>query len=388
MQKELSVIIVNYNVRFFLEQCLRSVEAAAEGIDCEIIVADNHSTDGSIEYLRPQFPDVLFIENKDNPGFSKANNQAINQSKGKYILILNPDTIVGENTLKRLRSFMEQHSEAGAIGVKMINGQGRFLPESKRSFPTPWVSFCKLFGISKLFPYSKQFARYGLLYLDPDKPHPVEVLAGAFLFTKKEVLEKTGLFDETFFMYGEDIDLSYRIHSAGYTNYYLPERILHYKGESTKHHELKYIKAFYEAMLIFYKKYYPKARIMRVLVKSAVELRIRWEANVPKKEPQTNRMKKQQILILCPDKDYADIQAACLEHFPESSYSGHSTPTKIVSPDNLDQEISANNWTDIVFSYPDFRFEQILQFMDKNRNKKITYHIYHPKNKRIVSPGK
>ena len=214
-------------------------------MDAEVFVVDNNSTDGSVEYLRPKFPEVVFIENKDNPGFAKANNQAIRQCTGEYVLLLNPDTVVGEDP------------EIGAIGVKMLNGHGVFLPESKRAFPSPWVSFCKIFGLSKLFPNSPAFARYSLPYLDKEQTHKVEVLAGAFMLLRHEALDKVGLLDESFFMYGEDIDLSYRIVLGGYKNLYVPERILHYKGESTKHGDLRYIRAFYGAMLIFYKKYYP-----------------------------------------------------------------------------------------------------------------------------------
>jgi len=231
-EKKVSIIIVNYNVCFFLEQCLCSVQAAINGIDAEIIVVDNNSTDGSIGYLQPKFPDVKFIENKENPGFAKANNQALNICEGEYILILNPDTVIGEESIRTLSFFMDEHEKASAIGVKMLDGNGVFLPESKRSFPSPWVSFCKLFGLSKLFPNSKLFAKYALPYLSPNKQHKVDVLAGAFMFVRHDALKKTGFFDESFFMYGEDIDLSYRMVLSGYTNYYLPERILHYKEKA------------------------------------------------------------------------------------------------------------------------------------------------------------
>ena len=252
---KLSIIIVNYNVKYFLEQCLCSVRAAIAGMEAEVLVVDNHSADGSVEYLRPRFPEVTFIENKDNPGFAKANNQAIRISSGEYVLLLNPDTVIGEESMRSLCFFMDEHPEAGGIGVKMLDGHGAFLAESKRSFPSPWVSFCKIFGLSKLFPSSRLFARYSLPYLNKEKQHKVEVLAGAFMFLRREALDKVGLLDESFFMYGEDIDLSYRIVKGGYANYYIPERILHYKGESTKHGDIKYVKAFYGAMLIFYRKF-------------------------------------------------------------------------------------------------------------------------------------
>ena len=208
---KLSIIIVNYNVKYFLEQCLCSVRAAIAGMEAEVLVVDNHSADGSVEYLRPRFPEVTFIENKDNPGFAKANNQAIRISSGEYVLLLNPDTVIGEESVRSLCFFMDEHPEAGGIGVKMLDGHGVFLAESKRSFPSPWVFFCKIFGLSKLFPSSRLFARYSLPYLNKEKQHKVEVLAGAFMLLRRKALDKVGLLDESFFMYGEDIDLSYRI---------------------------------------------------------------------------------------------------------------------------------------------------------------------------------
>ena len=255
---KLSIVIVNYNVKYFLEQCLDSVIRAIRNIDAEIFVVDNQSSDYSIEYLEPRFPQVTFIANKENVGFSRANNQAIEIARGEYILVLNPDTVIGENCLENVCRFMDEHPDAGGIGVKMIDGQGRFLPESKRGFPSPWNSFCKMSGLSKLFPLSKTFGQYHVRYLDENKINEVDVLAGAFMLLRKEALNKLGLFDETFFMYGEDIDLSYRIKQGGYKNYYFPEPIIHYKGESTKK-DFKYVKNFYEAMLIFYNKHYPNA---------------------------------------------------------------------------------------------------------------------------------
>jgi GT2 family glycosyltransferase len=273
---KLSVIIVNYNVKHFLEQCLHSVYKAAREIETEIIVVDNNSVDGSASFIREKFPDLHFIENKQNVGFSKANNQAIKIAKGEYILLLNPDTVVEEDTFTKVVDFMDNHPEAGGLGVKMIDGKGAFLPESKRGFPTPWVAFYKMFGLSKLFPKSKRFGKYHLSYLDKDKIHEVEVLAGAFMLMRKETLDLVGLLDETFFMYGEDIDLSYRIIQGGYKNYYFPETtIIHYKGESTKKGSLNYVKVFYNAMIIFARKHFShgKAGIFAFLIHLAIWLR-------------------------------------------------------------------------------------------------------------------
>ncbi len=273
---ELSIVIVNYNVKYFLEQCLHSVLKAAENISAEIFVVDNNSVDGSAQLIREKFPQISFIENRENVGFSKANNQAIRQSQGRYILLLNPDTIVEEDTFLKVIDFMDKNPEAGGLGVKMIDGKGNFLPESKRGLPTPWVAFYKMFGISKLFPNSKKFGKYHLSYLNENKIHKVDVLAGAFMLLRKETLDKVGLLDETFFMYGEDIDLSYRITLGGYKNYYFPKTtIIHYKGESTKKGSLNYVKVFYNAMIIFARKHFSegKASAFALLIHLAIYFR-------------------------------------------------------------------------------------------------------------------
>ena len=269
----LSIILVNYKVKLYLEQCLLSVRQAIVGIDAEVIVVDNASQDDSIAYLQPKFPEVLFIQNKENTGFSCANNLAIKQSKGEYVLLLNPDTVLGEQVLHHVLQFMKTNPDAGAVGVKMIDRKGKFLPESKRGLPTPWNSFCKMFGLASMFPKLKSFGKYRLLYLDKNLIHEVAVLSGAFMFIRSKVLAEVGLLDETFFMYGEDIDLSYRILQGGYKNYYLPETIIHYKGESTKKGSIIYLKIFYGAMLIFYRKHYPKqSLVFSFLVQLAVLL--------------------------------------------------------------------------------------------------------------------
>ena len=273
---KLSVIIVNYNVKHFLEQCLHSVYKAAKGIDIEIFVVDNNSVDGSAQLIRDKFHDLHFIENKENVGFSRANNQAIKLAKGKYILLLNPDTVVEEDTFSKVTGFMEKHPEAGGLGVKMIDGKGNFLPESKRGLPTPWVAFYKMFGLSKLFPNSRKFGKYHLSYLNENEIHEIEIIAGAFMLLRKETLYKVGLLDEAFFMYGEDIDLSYRIILGGYKNYYFPETtIIHYKGESTKKGSLNYVKVFYNAMIIFARKHFSggKAGIFALIIQLAIWFR-------------------------------------------------------------------------------------------------------------------
>ena len=254
---KLSVIIVNYNVKHFIEQCLFSVLKASESLTHEVFVVDNNSVDGSVGLIKEKFPQITLIENKVNTGFSVANNQAIKLAKGEYILLLNPDTVVQEDTFTKIIAFMDAHPQTGGLGVKMLDGQGNFAPESKRGLPTPAVAFYKMFGLSKLFPKSKQFGKYHLTYLPENEINEIEVISGAFMLIRKTVLDKIGLLDETFFMYGEDIDLSYRIIKAGYKNYYFPEtQIIHYKGESTKRSSLNYVVIFYKAMAIFSKKHF------------------------------------------------------------------------------------------------------------------------------------
>ncbi len=282
----LTTIIVNYNVRHFLEQCLLSVRKAYStslggGGGEAIWVVDNASSDDSVQMVRTHFPEVKLIANPQNTGFAVANNQAIGESairnpQSEYVLLLNPDTVVREDTLTKCIAFMEAHPEAGGLGVKMVDGSGQFLPESKRGFPSPWVAFCKTFGLAAIFPKSKTFGRYHLGYLDKNETHEVDVLAGAFMLLRRSVLDKIGLLDEAFFMYGEDIDLSYRIVQAGYKNYYfVGTTIIHYKGESTKKGSLNYVRTFYQAMIIFARKHFHgrQATLFIAMIYGAIWLR-------------------------------------------------------------------------------------------------------------------
>lgn len=275
-QHRISVIIVNYNVEFFLEQCLNSVRKAMEGINGQVFVVDNNSIDGSVEMVRTKFPEYSLIDNKENLGFSKANNQAIRLSDAKYILLLNPDTVVEEDTFSKVIEFMDAHDDAGGLGVRMVDGKGIFLPESKRGLPTPAVAFYKIFGLSRIFPKSKRFGTYHLGYLSEFETNEIDILSGAFMLMRSEVLDKIGVLDEAFFMYGEDIDLSYRIRKGGYKNYYFPEtRIIHYKGESTKKSSVNYVFVFYRAMVIFARKHFSQknAWLFSFLINVAIYFR-------------------------------------------------------------------------------------------------------------------
>ena len=272
----LSVIVVNYNVKYFLEQCLHSVLKAAGDVETEVIVIDNHSTDESLAYLVPKFPQVKFIRNPTNSGFGKACNRGLEAATGEFVLFLNPDTLVAEDSFLKCLRFFETHPACGALGVKMIDGSGAFLKESKRAFPSPLTSLFKLFGFARLFPASKIFSRYHLGHLDKEQNHEVDVLAGAYLMVRRAVLDDVGAFDEAFFMYGEDVDLSYRIQKAGYKNFYLADTtVIHFKGESTKRGSLNYVRMFYYAMSVFVKKHYGgvKAGFFTFSIQVAIWLR-------------------------------------------------------------------------------------------------------------------
>ena len=244
---KLSVVIVSYNVRELLTACIDSVVKASEGIDAEVFVVDNKSADDTVEVISRDYPWVHLINNKENLGFSKANNIAIRQSEGEYVLLLNPDTVVAEGTLRGVVEFMDQHPEAGGTGVRMHNADGTLAPESRRAVPTPLVAARKMLGFTK---------RYYMSNLPWDKPGKIEVVSGAFMMLRRKAIDQVGLLDEDFFMYGEDIDLSYRLLKGGWQNWYLPLDIIHYKGQSTQKSDFRYVHVFYQAMLIFFRKHY------------------------------------------------------------------------------------------------------------------------------------
>lgn len=328
---KLSIIIVNYNVKYFTEQCLKSLADSDVAFGYEIIVVDNNSSDNSVEYLQQRFTQshIRFISNLDNPGFAVANNQAINTSKGDYILLLNPDTVLGEQVLANACRFMDCDADVGGVGLKMINGWGCFLPESKRGFPNLWASFCKIFGLASILGKSKLFGQYNLTYLDEKQAHQIPILAGAFMLIRKKVLDEIGLLDEAFFMYGEDIDLSYRITKAGYKNYYLPQCIIHYKGESTDKNNPQYEKAFYDAMHIFYRKHYPQqSTVLSAIISAGINLKAFF------------------VKFICKNK---------------------KNSKKTVFPKKI-----------VTFDKTKFLYEDIIKQMDSNSDKNTLFYIYYP----------
>ena len=377
----LSIVIVNYNVCGFLEQCLLSVRDAVKGISHEIFVVDNASTDGSEAYISTRFPQVKYIYNTENVGFSKANNQAIAQSSGRYVLLLNPDTVVGESVLDEACHFLDEHDDAGALGVKMIDGDGKFLPESKRGFPSPWVSFCKIFGLSKLSPYSRRFGRYHLRFLDENSTHRVDVLSGAFMLLRRSTLDRCGLLDENFFMYGEDIDLSYRMTLTGEKNYYLPLRILHYKGESTKTESLRYVRIFYQAMFIFLRKHYPHYKLFALLsIKTAIYMRATTAAVrrflFPKKEKRCDVNGKWYIW-----SREADPIKNILDKY--------GITRTLVTPDGRDiapHLFRSENIRHVVFDRKTLSYGRIIEQMERwSVPGKVCFYIYSPDSGKIVS---
>lgn len=262
---KLSIVIVSYNVRAFVEQCLDSVQKASEGIATEVFVVDNASADDTVEAVGSRYPWVHLIANSENLGFASANNIAIRQSSGEYVLLLNPDTVVEEDTLRQSLAFMDAHPEAGGAGVMMHNADGTLAPESRRAIPTPWVSCLKMLGFTK---------RYYMSHLPWDQPSQIEVISGAFCLLRKKALDEIGLLDEAFFMYGEDIDLSYRLLKGGWQNWYLPYPIIHYKGKSTQKSDYRYVHIFYQAMFIFFRKHYGHLSLFYTMpVKMAIYFR-------------------------------------------------------------------------------------------------------------------
>ena len=252
---KISVVIVNYNVKYYVGQCIDSVRRALRGIDSEIIVVDNHSRDGSVDYLS-KIEGVRIIESGHNLGFSKANNIAIRQSTAEYVLMLNPDTIVAEDAIRMIIDFADSHPQAGGIGVRMHNDWGTTARESRRGLPSPMTSFYKMIGLSKRLPQHRKFGRYYMGWLPWDSPSRIEVVSGACFLVRRKALDEVGLMDEDYFMYGEDIDLSYRLLKGGWENWFVPADIIHYKGESTQKTSFNYVHVFYNAMLIFMRKHY------------------------------------------------------------------------------------------------------------------------------------
>ncbi len=382
---KLSIVIVNYNVRYYLEQCLLSVEKALSGVCGEVFVVDNHSTDDSLPYLKSKFPWVRYIENQQNLGFSRANNQALREARGEYVLLLNPDTFIGERSLRECIDFMDKNPQAGMCGVGMLKVDGSFAPESRRGIPTPFVAFCKMTGLGALFPKSRLFGRYYMQYLNKYSINPIEIVSGAFMFIRKEALDKVGLLDETFFMYGEDIDISYRVLQAGYKNYYLPTQILHYKGESTKKNSLRYVNAFHKAMIIFFRKHfahysgiYSAFITLTIMMKGVATYVVNKTRSWSRKPHEIDRFK---FLIVSDGQNLDDMKRIAETHqFQYDVF--HSRLGDMPSTDVLYRDYDY-----IVFDTSRYPFSSILEFFrhDEPNRRRPFIATYIPSNKSIMT---
>ena len=370
--KKLTVVIVSYNVCYYLEQCLNSVLKAARDIDHEIYVVDNASSDDTVSFISHRFSQqVNIIESQHNLGFARANNIAIKQTQSEYVLLLNPDTFIAEDTLQQVLDFMDSHPRAGGVGVKMHNADGTVAQESRRGLPTPWVSMLKMLGRSK---------RYYMSHLSWDEPGQIEVISGAFCMLRRKVLDQVGLLDEDFFMYGEDIDLSYRILKGGYENWYVPATMLHYKGESTKKSTYRYVHVFYQAMLIFFRKHYGH---LSFLVTVPIRLAIYFRALIALIHMQYWRMR--QYL------GFSNRRGAETQYFFSGSQQMIEDCKLLAKRKGLQANFgnandSINPNSCMVYDTGTFSFGQIISEAKKNADRKLLVGTYYKDSKTIISP--
>ncbi|WP_338408127.1 glycosyltransferase family 2 protein [uncultured Flavobacterium sp.] len=362
---QLSVIILNYNVRYFLEQCVLSVESALNTIDGEIIVVDNNSSDDSCAMIKERFPNVKLIENKENSGFPKGNNIGVLVAKGEYICILNPDTVVAEDTFLKVLAFAKKQNNLGIVGVKLIDGTGNFLPESKRGIPSPWVAFTKITGVYKIFP--EAFGKYYARHLSENETGKVEILVGAFMLMKRDLYNEIGGFDENCFMYSDDIDLSYMALKKGKSNYYFHETsVIHYKGESTIK-DGTYMKRFQEAMSFFYKKHFRVSFFFSIFMKMGIVFFLLVKLFQGKPKPKSS-----------PD-NYVLISED--EIWREKLKNKFQTPVRI---QDIFKSFSENSVSEIIFDQNYLDYKTIIQAFEINKNKGFTFKILHKSSNFLI----
>jgi GT2 family glycosyltransferase len=353
---QLSVIILNYNVRHFLELCVLSVQNAIENIDAEIIVIDNNSQDDSCIMMKQRFPNVKLIENKENSGFPKGNNIGVAVAQGEYICILNPDTVVAEDTFTKVLAFAKKQKHLGIVGVKLIDGTGNFLPESKRGIPTPFVAFTKITGLYKFFP--KTFGEYYAQHLSENETGKVDILVGAFMLMKRKLYNEIGGFDENCFMYSDDIDLSYLALKKGKTNYYFHETsVIHYKGESTVKDET-YMKRFQEAMNFFYEKHFRVSFLFSIFMKMGIVFFSMVKKFQGKPKPKSN-----------PEKYILVSEDEVLREKFENKWQ------TLVERQDITKSFAKNEKTEIIFDQNQLDFKTIIQALETNKNKNFTFKI-------------
>lgn len=385
---KLSVVIVNYNVKYFLEQCLHSLEQAAAGIDHEVIVVDNASTDGSTEYITARFKNIKWMACRENNGFSKGNNIAIAHAKGKYILMLNPDTIVTREAIEGCIEFMDTHSDAGACGVYMLRTDGTFAPESRRGLPTPFVAFCKMSGLARLFPQSRTFGRYYMQYLDNNRVNPIEIISGAYMMLRHDTIEKTGTLDENFFMYGEDIDLSYRILKQGYRNYYIPQRILHYKGESTNKSSYRYVHTFYRAMQLFFKKHYSHySMVVSLPINIAIWTRamLAYVGNqfihrkVTQEEPGIN------CIVLGSSNAIAEVETILQDKLKNGKHTFIEATEATMPQGHHSYGIDLSGYDTVVYDTDSYTYSTILKLLNSDTEHRLRIGTYSSRTKKLIT---
>lgn len=392
---KISVIIVSYNVKEYLSQCLDSLLKSLDGIESEVFVVDNHSKDGTIPFIKKRFHSIKYISCNHNMGFAKANNLAIKQCTGNYILLLNPDTIVGENVIRKALNFMDSHPQAGGAGVRMLKVNGSPAKESRRGIPTPMTAFYKMCGLCTRYPESKKFGRYYMSFLSWGEPAKIQIISGAFFLLRHSAIDKVGLLDEDYFMYGEDIDISYRLLKSGYDNWYLPLSVLHYKGESTQKSSFRYVHVFYEAMLIFFKKHY---RNFSLLISIPIKTAIVFRAFIALLNIQFNRVKKILGFFDFRHNKLEDLyvivcRKSSLESCKQIAFN-KGLDAKFIIGD----EISApNGYRDVVDEYAERRnvcvvydthgysYEHMLRIMANNVNCKVEMGTYNPQTHTIIT---
>lgn len=366
---QLSVIILNYNVRYFLEQCVISVQNALETIEGEIIVIDNNSSDDSCEMMKQRFPNVKLIQNNENIGFPKGNNIGVSQAKGEYICILNPDTVVAEDTFVKVLAFAQKQSDLGILGCKLIDGVGNFLPESKRGVPTPWVAFTKITGLYKLLPKSEIFGKYYAQHLTENQTGKVDILVGAFMLMKRDLYLEVGGFDEDCFMYSDDIDLSYRVLKGGKSNYYFHKTtIIHYKGESTIK-DGTYMKRFQEAMNFFYKKHFKVSLFFSLFMKLGIIFFSL--VKMFQGKPRIKTVPKSYLLYSANEKLVDKLRLVL-----QKKVLFHDLKTeKMVISSSVKSKIS----TEVILDNEFISFKECIAILESSRNKRFTFKII-PKN--------
>lgn len=393
---KVSVIIVNYNVKYYISQCVDSVMKASDGMDVEIIIVDNHSSDGSVSYLRKQYPNVRIMASSHNLGFSRANNIGIKRSTGDYILLLNPDTIIEQDTLRKCVDFMQRHDDCGALGVCQRHPDGTRAMESRRGLPTPMTSFYKMTGLTTRFPNHRRFAKYYMSYLSWEEENEIEVISGAFFFGRKEAIVKAGMLDEDYFMYGEDIDLSYCIMQEGYKNYFLPTNILHYKGESTTKSSFRYVHVFYQAMLIFISKHFSN---MSFFLKLPIQLAIYIKATLALGSTLNEKAKKmlgfgsnkrratQRYVFVINKSNLEACNALASDNAPEAEFITLCPQ----HADNLIQQINHHKFSDkknstfIVYDLSVFSFTQVLEKFSSSPQENVYLGTYNPDRNLIIT---